>query len=309
MRHWLLALVLTAPGAPLALARDAVGAIDACLARLDAGLDVGYARIAERCPDLAPALGSGAEAPWLPPDWNKPGNELSAAGLAELRTLLTHEPAPRSVHAPRIARLGPLLAGLAAEDHRPRGGWARVKEWLREVLARRRPEESGWLRRLMRDVSPPQALLRAVSWSALTLVIVLAVGIVANELRIAGLGGRRRGRGARATRGGDGGGPPKRAELAGAAPAEQPRLLLELIVARLREQQRVPPPRALTVHELTRVARLADAERERFTALTGACEQLRFAAREPSAALLAAALAGGRELLAALEPAAPERTG
>ena len=311
MRGWLLALLLTTAGAPLASARDAVAAIDACIARLDAGIDVGFARIAERCPELAPSLAGSPAAAWLPPDWDKPGNELSAEGLAELRTLLTRQPAALSVRAPRVARVGAVLAGLAAGDHRERGWWARFHKWLREVLARRPPEEdSGWLKRLMGDISLPQALLRVITWSSLAVVIALAAAIVGNELRIAGLFGRSRRRSAPAVSHGAAGQLQLTlGEVECAARAEQPRLLLELIVARLREQDRLPPPRALTLHELNRAARLATLDRERLSALTAACERVRFGPREAAPATLAAALTRGRELLAALEPPALQGAG
>src|SRR2546421_9737283 len=78
MSRWLLALVLAAAGLPGATAHDALGAIDACLAQLDRGLDVGYRRIAARCPDLAPSLMQSQWAAWLPRDWNQPENLLSA---------------------------------------------------------------------------------------------------------------------------------------------------------------------------------------------------------------------------------------
>jgi hypothetical protein len=304
MRRWLLALLLTAAGAPLASARDAIAAIDGCIARLDAGLDVGFARIAERCPDLAPSLVASPAAPWLPSDWDKPGNELSAAGLAELRTLLTREPAALSARAPRVARVGAVLAQLAAGDHRERGWWARFKQWLREVLARRVPEEdSGWLERLMGNISLPQAVLRVITLSCLVVVMALAATLVINELRIAGLFGRSRRRAAAASSHGAGGNLQLTLpQIERAAPAEQPRLLLELIIALLRAQDRLPPPQALTVHELNRAARLPQADRERLGALTAACERVRFGRRDVAPAALAAALARGRELLAALEP-------
>jgi hypothetical protein len=311
MRRWLLALLLTTVGAPLASARDAVAAIDACIARLDAGLDLGFARIAERCPELAPSLAASPAAAWLPPDWDKPGNELSAAGLAELRTLLTRAPAATSARAPRVARVGAVLAELAAGDHRERGWWARFKEWLREVLARRPPaEDSGWFERLMGSISLPQAVLRAITWSSLAVLIALAAAILVNELRIAGLLGRSR----RRSVAGAGHGAAQQLQLTlreveQAAPEEQPRLLLELIVARLRAQDRLPPPRALTVHELNRVARLAVADRERLTALSAACERVRFGPRDVAPPALAAALLSGRELLAALEPPALQGVG
>ena len=57
-RGFLVALLVLAT--PVALARatapDALAAVDACIPRLDVELDVGYERIAARCPDLTRAL-------------------------------------------------------------------------------------------------------------------------------------------------------------------------------------------------------------------------------------------------------------
>jgi hypothetical protein len=79
-------------------------------------------------------------------------------------------------------------------------------------------------------------------------------------------------------------------------------VLLELIAARLAAQQRLPATRALTVHELLRAARLADPEqRARLAELASTCERLRFSPRLPPPETVAAAVARGRELLAALE--------
>ena len=90
-------------------------------------------------------------------------------------------------------------------------------------------------------------------------------------------------------------------EVDRAGAAEQPHLLLRLIIARLHEQQRLPPAGALTFSELERAARLKDRlDRERLAALTAACERARFA-EDATAASLAGAAARGRELLHSLE--------
>src|SRR4051812_45744955 len=78
---------LTAPHAP----GDAMVNIDACVARLEPQLDIGYDRIAARCPDLMRELEAGAWAPWLPRGWKESGNDLSAGSLKELRELVTRE--------------------------------------------------------------------------------------------------------------------------------------------------------------------------------------------------------------------------
>jgi hypothetical protein len=310
MNRRVLALVLIACGAtPVAVADDALAVIDGCIRSLDPTADVGYARVAERCPELARSLSSSAYAAWLPPDWNKPDNGLSVGGLIELRKLLTRTESPPAVHAPRIARLPGVLAELQHEDSAQRGWWARFKQWLREIFAPQPDgERQGWLARLIAGVDLSQTVMRVIVWVALFLVLLVVGAIIVNELRVAGLWGGARRRGHHA---------PGSAPLATSAPSlqdleragsdEQPHLLLQLITRRLIEQKRLPPARALTLRELQRVARLRDAaDRERLAALAAACERARFA-EHVAAPVLAAASLRGRELLASLEapPAQP----
>jgi len=304
MRRWLLALVLAAAGSPGAQARDALGALDACLRQLDRNLDVGYPHIAARCPDLAPSLAQSEWAAWLPRDWNRPDSLLSADGLTELRMLLTGPPpAAAGAREPRVARVAAVLAKLTQPDQARGGWWARFRQWLREALTPPpQRADQGWLRRMIGDMGLSQAVLEGIVWGALWLVIALAVAVVVNELRVAGLlkGGHRAPGSARAA---------ARLpaavtfqDLEQASPFRQPTLLLELITTRLAEQDRLPPARALTVHELTRAARLPEeSDRERLSELATACERVRFSDTEPAPQTLAAALARGRELLAALE--------
>src|SRR5205807_1219904 len=206
MSRWLLALLLAAPGWPTAGAHDALDAIDGCLRELDPGLDVGYQRIAARCPDLTPTLVQSQYAAWLPRDWNQTGNLLSADGLTELRALLTREPAATAARgAPSVEHVAAVLAKVTQSEQPRAGWWTRLKQWLREVLA-------------------------------------------------------------------------------------------------------PPPARSLTVHELTRAARLpGESDRERLRELATACERVRFGDQQESSSTLAAAIARGRELLEALQAPARER--
>jgi len=209
-----------------------------------------------------------------------------------------------AVRPPRVAQVAPLLASLDRTDERPRGWWARFKDWLREVLARReQASHQSWIGRWLGRLSLSEAVLNTIVWAGLAVLVALAVAIVANELRVARLlgSGRRR-----SAAGSDSGALSSAAvtlqQVDEAGPCQQPRLLLELIVARLRAQERLPPAGALTVRELTRAARLADeTDRGRLAALSAACERVRFAAREVPPALLAAAVARGRELLGSLD--------
>ncbi|HEV7444247.1 MAG TPA: hypothetical protein VGO18_16760, partial [Steroidobacteraceae bacterium] len=108
-------------------------ALDACLAKLDPELDIGYDRIAARCPELAKQLDHGAWAPWLPRGWKETGNDLSAGGLREFVELVDRESAASaSPRAPDIRHLKGVLNDLAGTSSA--GWWSRFKEWLRSRL-------------------------------------------------------------------------------------------------------------------------------------------------------------------------------
>jgi hypothetical protein len=302
MQRALMALLLALAAAP-ALARDAASALDACIAQLPPGLQPGYERIAARCPELAPALAQSPWAAWLPRDWDQAGNNLSAAGLKELRALIVRESRRRpGADVPQPAHLAAVLAALAPAPHDQRTWWQRLKGWLREMLSvRESSARPGWLARVLDALRSRAALARILSLGALALVALLAGTMVVSELRAVGwlrfgLRPRVAGRDALSAA--------AAADLTAieaASPAERPRLLLELIAARLAELERLPPARALTVRELLRAARLADAsDRARLADLAQVSEQLCFSGRSPPAETLAGALARGRELLAGL---------
>ena len=305
MRRALLALLLAAALLPCARARDALAVIDDCVARLDSELDVGYARIAARCPDLPDALAESSFAPWLPADWKRPDNQLSAAGLSELRAQLAHEGTWRETRRPppRTERVATVLAAVThGADAGHISWWQRFKDWLRSILTTRAQTDSGWLRRWLAGIEVSKATTELVTWVALAVVVALAAAIVINELRIAGV---LRGHTTRSqSRGGDfarGESAATLEQLERAAPEQQPALLLELIAVRLAALQRLPPARALTARELERAARLpGESGRARLAELVTVCERVRFSGHEVSAASLAAAVRGGRELLGAL---------
>jgi hypothetical protein len=314
MNRCLLALLLVVCGTvPVVANDDVVAALDGCIHNLDPNLDVGYRHVAERCPELVRALAASPYVAWLPPDWSKPDNELSVGGLVELRRLLTRIETTPAVQTPRIAQLADVLKELHRSDTVPRGWWARLKQWLRGVFTPQPSDaEQGWLARVIGGLDLSQRLTRAIVWGALLVLLLLAGAVVANELRVAGWWERRLRHGQRlAARAAAGSNAAGLEEVEWATRDEQPHLLLQLVIQRLIELQRLPPARALTLKELGSAARLPDGlARERLAALSVACERARFA-EAVSVPVLAAASLCGRELLASLETlhAQPAKSG
>ncbi|HEX7416488.1 MAG TPA: hypothetical protein VF315_00420 [Steroidobacteraceae bacterium] len=300
----IIALLLLGCSARAARAsEDIVRDLNDCSRQLDPELDVGFARIAERCPQLVHSLNASRYAPWLPSGWNEDGNELSAGSLAELATLIERELHPDVLRAPPpLAQLQGVLAQLGPQASGRGGLWERFKGWLRSIFqADDKPGES-WLARLLRRVDISEAVWRVIGYGALAIVLLLAALIVVNELRVAGLLARR---GVAERRGvGPGVLSHRRGtlrELEYSDPRERPALLLQLILEALMRGGRLPPAGALTVRELAHSARLEPQDGTRLELLGAVAEHARYASAPPADVELEQSLARGRELLATLE--------
>jgi len=294
----ILIAIISGDAPAAAPAAEALDAVDACIARLDPEIDVGFERIAARCPGIARRLQASDWAPWLPPGWQDDHSNLTARSLAALRPVVAAELALRtSSRTPHVALVRPILADLAERNPPPGGWWEAMRRWLRSLFA---PEPIGGanaLERLLSRVALPQALLLFVAYATLALVVLLAALIVVNEWRAYAPG--RRGSTAAPGRG------PARAaqmpltwhDVERASLEERPRVLLELIAARLTAARRLPASAAFTVRELARAADLAEAaDRDRLNEVAATAERLCYAVEAPSAAGIAQALERGREL-------------
>jgi hypothetical protein len=288
-------------------------AIDACVLKLNPDVDMGYDRVIARCPALGRRVSESGVSAWLPRDWQRAGNDLSAGGLRELRQSLARELGPvgdagdgagdagARIGAPSVERVHDVLASLARSDGEHSGWWARTKTWLRSVFERGEPAaEEGWLERMVGESGASQAVIEMISYVALVLVAVLAIVIVVIELRVSGVfGGLRRRRAVLA----DVPLPTARGELTWddvqrAPVLQRAGLVLEMLVARLGENARVRSARGLTVRELTRAAQLGDeGDRERLRALARTAERVRFGGVEVEGVEVEVAVEGGRVLL------------
>lgn len=307
-----LMLLLSHPVRSSGISTEAArGAIDSCIGRLNSDTDIGYERIVTRCPDLARRLDQAGLSAWLPRDWKRPGNDLSSGGLRELGNLLALEDRDSAAssappHKPDVSHLAAILAGFAGGDAAGgRGWWARTKAWLRDVFEHREEEADSWFSRVVGQNGLSQAILELVSYAALALVVVLAVVIVANELLVDGVLGRLWRRYVTGRRVGVPLGDEREDapvvtwdEVHRAALPQRPRMLLELIAARLTEDGLLPHSRGMTVRELTRLAQLSDeADRRRLAELARMSERMRFSNEPIPDTVVSAVLEDGRLLL------------
>ncbi len=294
----MLACVAMQPATP----QDVAG-IDACVGRLDPQVDIGYERIAARCPELARALAASGLSPWLPSAWRAARNELSAANLAALADLARRELATQApAQAPDLRRLHAILAQLQGADAPPPSAWQRFKRWLRAVLEPDEPSrQRSWLAALLDPAGMSQTVLELICVLALAAVSVLAGMILFQEIHLAApFASVPRARRSRRT-------PRDDAdrfdwdEIDAAALSEKLRLLLERLTARLMRRGVLPPAAAMTARELGQAVRLPQADRERLLQIATACERVRFSGRPVAPQELQLPLAAGRTLLERLE--------
>jgi hypothetical protein len=296
-----LAALLVVTMAPLASAADSpTVAIDKCIAQLDPEVDVGYERIAAICPRLAQTLEQSGFAQWLPLGWKESRNNLSAGSLAELRAVVERELATRpAARVPNVEHLNNVLAGLGNQHVQTSGAWARFKKWLRDLMARReRPTDQNWFDRMVSRGGVSAAVGEVLTYIALGAVVVLALIVVFNELKAAGLLGRRKTAGNEES----GGAPtahvvPTMSDIEKAPLIERPAMWLELIASKLTTMGRLPPASALTVREMERSADLqGEQDRARLSALALTTERARFAQESVPAKVLEQAVDDGRAL-------------
>ena len=153
---------------------------------------------------------------------------------------------------------------------------------------------------MVHRVGLSDAIGEIVTYVALGAMVLLALIVVLNELKAAGLLGRR----AKAVdeeRDANSSASqlvPTMGEIERAPLIERPRLLLELIAWKLTAIRRLPPAGAMTVRELSRAVNLEGArDRERLATLAATAERARYADGGVALDTLESACSQGRELL------------
>lgn len=315
---WRLALLLGCAGlAAAAVAQDAaarhraLAALAACRAQLDPVEDVGFARIAQRCPALPAALEAAGIATMLPADWRRARGELSAAGLDALRAALAAPPVVARRAAPDAATLERLWRGSRAAAAPP-GAWQRFMRWLRDLVegAAADGREAGRWDRWLQDRSPSARAWSLFGYLALLGLVAFLGWVLRAELQAAGWLGRARPvrLAAATTAAGAAGGGETRFESL--ALPDRPAWLLQRLARRLQASRGLPAPGALTARELAQAAQFElAADRATLRELGGVAERVRFGASVPTAAELEPATRAAWVLLQRLEADAIGRAG
>jgi hypothetical protein len=204
-----------------------------------------------------------------------------------------------------VETLNEVLAGLGDQQRATNGTWLRFKRWLRELMERRdREDRDDWFDRMVRRVGLSDAIGEVITYLSLAAMVVLALVVVLNELRAAGLLGRRA-RESEDERDADlatSRAIPTLGDIERAPLIERPRLLLELVAAKLTAIRRLPPAGAMTVRELSQAVNLeATTDRERLASLASTAERARYSEGGVPSDALESAYLDGRELLDSVE--------
>jgi hypothetical protein len=264
---WLLALLgvcSAAEGGPRDFIAD-------CAARLTPEL-TGIKALEEVCPGLRQALNEvAANAPLAVASLDR----LTGRSLPEFLFLTAAAKAP-AVQPPDPAAVAAILRNLAQSPQAELSWWDRFKAWYLKWLSHPLSRYPGFeLPRWLSKLSLPAAVVTALLYTLLGLMVIGVGLIVRNELRAAGILARA----ARPRRThGEAFGMAGTVELSleqvlAAEPMQRPALLFRLLVNELTAQGRLESARGLTHREVAVRARLDDEqERRRFARLSRLAE-------------------------------------
>jgi len=283
-------------------------AVDDCLARLRArdrtGGEGGMPRLADVCADVAREIEAGK---WAPALGRIRAGALTARPFEDLVDLIAHYERATDADVPSIDELVTVVESLRPFEPVARLSlWDRIREWLRERFGTGDASDAGGVLDWLRKLSIPDAWVQKI-WYALGFVIVIvALLIAANELRVSGVlrGSRRRRHGWTTDDV-----PPwaKRAPLTldaviRAPPARQPALMLSLVVERLEGRFGDVVRDSLTHRELAAAAAtLGVRRRDELEAVVGAAERVTFAGWQPEQGDVEPVIANGRAVLDELD--------
>lgn len=263
--------------------------------------DPGLTALEAVCPGLIEALEESSYLPFIPAQER---DELYPYHLADLQAVAdwyAREPTAGEIDP---AALEPVLEAMRKEETaRPLTWFERFKRWLRAMLARQQGDSESLLSRWLEQFTIPANVRDAIAYTSIILIVVLAIGVIINELRVAGVfrqGGAAPGR--RAV-GADGSLiiDATDADLDSVPPDARVPLLLRMLVSTLVKSGRLRAERALTHSELGLRATFDDTEqRECFRRVALLAERAVYGADEMRPEEFEPVVTAGRALIARL---------
>jgi hypothetical protein len=313
-------LLLAAPAAWSQKAGVAAGAPADVVARCtesDATEAYGLENLETPCPGIEHALVELGYSPFLS---ERQLDELSIYSLSDLQQLAgryVERPAPGGIPTDSLA---PILESLDAQRRaeQPLTLFARFKRWLRETFGPRQDPSDSWLSRWLEKIDVPETVTRVIVYVLIALVNILALAVLINELRAAGILRSTETRRKQSTSAGDAMHATKEltlADLDATSPIKRPSMLLRILVATLVKRGRLRAERSLTHRELVARVSLDDAaQRESFSHLSKLSERTVYGNARVSPDEIDRVVQAGRELMAqiaasAATDAVPRRAG
>lgn len=209
----------------------------------------------------------------------------------------------RAAQDVRVDTLAPILDSLRAQEpQRPPTLFERFKRWLRSLLERRQQDSGNWLSQWLEDVDIPTAVTRTLLLGAMILAVALAIAVIYNELRAAGVLRKRPVVQDPVVQATAGAAPAaSEADLDAATAERKAPMLLRMLVATLVKSGRLRTERSLTYRELCTRANFDDNEqRECFRRVAVLAERTVYGSAEVSAEELEPVVAAARALDARL---------
>lgn len=303
-------IVWTQAGAQSAAApRAPQEIVDACIAADSAG--EGLEELEQDCPGLEHALVELGHAPFISAEQR---DRLTVYDLEDLRDLTQRYAGGTPAGAVRTESLASILDSLQKEQAAaPVGLLERFSRWLRSLWERQSAadDQPSWLQRWFDEHPLPEQLATYTLLAMVVLLIVAAIAVVINELRVAGVL-----RKSKAQRRAEEAalevpvnrGPLTLADVEAAALHDKPSLLLRVLVGALVKSGRLHAERSLTHRELmARIAFDEAAQRDNFSLVARLGERSVYGGGGVSPDEVDGAVAAGRVLLATLTATDIER--
>jgi hypothetical protein len=257
----------------------------------------------KHCPPLAEDLASSTDAAAIGAHET---DAMSIEGLRDLRFIaggFDRKPAGGEIFSPNFGELHALLADVLIEESIDDDLWRRFVRWLEEYTKGGESPQLEWLIEWLEDLDPPSWLAEVLWKGSVLLIVLLALMVVGNELRLSGVMGRMRKRHKpQAAVGTPGAIPAQRAmsleDLGALPPRQLAAAILEIITRAFADRGWLSSTSSLTNGELVRqLAQQQTALSDPFAGLVQAIEKVIYGDRLPDDAATQRLVASAHELI------------